>query len=363
MLSPKETTKLVKTVNSLMILLVGVLLVLVGLVFYIAFKPDFSSSDDVELLAADETDPAAEETVIPAMDNATDLWSAPSWSTIPKGEKGELIQYGKELIAHTAEFFGPNGSVKHLSNGLNCQNCHLEAGTKQWGNNYGSVAATYPKMRGRSGQIEGIYKRISDCFERSLNGVAPDSNSREMKAMASYILWLGKDQPKGQRAKGSGIYNLAFLDRAADPVNGKKIYDAKCKVCHQENGEGVPNETNTAYTYPPLWGDLSYNKGAGLYRMSRFAGYVKANMPLGATYASPQLTDEEAWDVAAYVNTQDRPEKDLSGDWPDISKKRIDHPFGPYVDPYTEEQHKFGPFKVIDEFYKEYKEQKKNPKA
>ncbi|MGB0269982.1 MAG: hypothetical protein ACPGCV_07350, partial [Bacteroidia bacterium] len=82
MLTPKETTKLVKTVNSLMILLVGVLLVLVGLVFYIAFKPDFSSSDDVELLAADETDPAAEETVIPAMDNATDLWSAPSWSTI-----------------------------------------------------------------------------------------------------------------------------------------------------------------------------------------------------------------------------------------------------------------------------------------
>ena len=65
MLTPKETTKLVKTVNSLMILLIGVLLVLVGLVFYIAFKPNFSSSDEVELLATDETDAAADETVIP----------------------------------------------------------------------------------------------------------------------------------------------------------------------------------------------------------------------------------------------------------------------------------------------------------
>ena len=131
MLTPKETTKLVKTVNSLMILLVGVLLVLVGLVFYIAFKPDFSSSDDVELLATDESDAAADETVIPSMDDATDLWSAPSMNTIPLGEKGDLIKYGKELIAHTAEFFGPNGSVKHLSNGLNCQNCHLEAVAKK----------------------------------------------------------------------------------------------------------------------------------------------------------------------------------------------------------------------------------------
>ncbi len=358
MLSPKETDKLVKTVNTLMILLVGVLLVLVSLVLYITYKPDWSSSEAEELLLEETSDTEVVADKIPSLDDSKDLWTAPSEAVMPEGAKGELVKYGKELIAHTAEYFGPNGSVKHLSNGLNCQNCHLDAGTKPWGNNYGSVAATYPKMRGRSGQVEGIYKRISDCFERSLNGVAPDSNSREIKAMAAYILWLGKDQPKGKKVKGSGIFNLSFLDRPADPINGKKVYEAKCKVCHQENGEGVTNDKNTAYTYPPLWGDLSYNKGAGLYRMSRFAGYVKANMPLGASYDNPQLTDEEAWDVAAYVNTQERPEKDLSGDWPDISKKRIDHPFGPYVDPFSEEQHKFGPFGPIEEFNEEYKKTK-----
>jgi cytochrome c len=70
------------------------------------------------------------------------LWSAPSDSELPKGEEGELIKYGRELVAHTAEYFGPNGSVAHYTNGLNCQNCHLNAGTQPWGNNYGSVAST-----------------------------------------------------------------------------------------------------------------------------------------------------------------------------------------------------------------------------
>jgi thiosulfate dehydrogenase len=274
---------------------------------------------------------------------------------LPHGEEGETIKYGRELIANTSVYFGPNGSVRKITNGLNCQNCHLDAGTKPWGNNYASVASTYPKMRGRSGTMESVYKRISDCFERSLDGTAPDSNSREMNAMKAYILWLGKEVPSGQEAKGSGIYNLAFLDRAADPINGEKVYEAKCQSCHQPDGKGILNEAKTAYTYPPLWGPQSYNDGAGLYRLSRFAGYVKANMPLGASYSNPLLSDEEAWDVAAFVNSQKRPVKDLSKDWPDISKKTFDHPFGPFVDPYTEKQHKYGPFKPIKDYYKSLK--------
>ena len=81
--------------------------------------------------------------------------------------------------------------------------------------------------------------------------------------------------------------------------------------------------------------------------MSKFSGYVKANMPLGATYERPLLSDVEAWDLAAYVNSMSRPSKDLSGDWPDISKKPMDHPFGPYSDNFSETQHKYGPFQPI----------------
>ncbi|MEO8516414.1 MAG: c-type cytochrome [Flavobacterium sp.] len=257
------------------------------------------------------------------------------------------VAYGKELIAHTSKYFGPNGSVKKITNGMNCNNCHLDAGTKPWGNNYGSVYSMYPKMRARSGQIEDLYKRISDCMQRSLNGQTLEENEKEMKAMIAYIEYIGKNMPKDKEANAAGIYNLKFLDRAANPVNGKSLYDAKCVKCHQINGQGAMTADKTEYTYPPLWGKNSYNQGAGLYRLSRFAGYIKYNMPQGASYGKPQLSDEDAWDIAAYVETQPRPTKDFSKDWPEISKKPVDHPFGPFSDKFTEEQHKFGPFEPI----------------
>ncbi|MBX9889009.1 MAG: c-type cytochrome [Flavobacteriaceae bacterium] len=277
------------------------------------------------------------------------FWKAPDISLVTDDVLKEQLEYGKDLISHTAKYLGPNGSVKKITNGMSCSNCHLDAGTKPWGNNYGSVFSTYPKMRGRSGQIEGIYKRINDCLERSLNGEHLNEEDKEMKAMIAYIEYIGKDVPKGEDAKGSGIYDLEFLDRAADPVKGKLIYDAKCASCHQVDGQGILAEDKKEYTYPPLWGTNSYNSGAGLYRISRFAGYVKYNMPLGATYENPQLSDEESWDLAAYVNNLPRPSKDLSKDWPNISKKAVDHPFGPFSDDFTETQHKFGPFKPIKE--------------
>jgi thiosulfate dehydrogenase len=36
---------------------------------------------------------------------------------------------------------------KKISNGMNCSNCHLDAGTKAWGNNY--IIFSVSKMRGR----------------------------------------------------------------------------------------------------------------------------------------------------------------------------------------------------------------------
>jgi thiosulfate dehydrogenase len=277
------------------------------------------------------------------------LWMAPEWSSVDQEPNAEDIKYGKELVANTAAYLGPNGKVKKISNGMNCQNCHLNAGAAPLGNNYSAVASTYPKVRARSGQMEDVEKRINDCFERSLNGKALENNSKEMVAMVAYMKWLGKDVPKGESPKGVGIYEVPFLDRAADPIKGKAVYDRQCQSCHMADGQGMPKPDKSGHIYPPLWGDNSYNDGAGLFRMSRFAGYVKTNMPLGATFERPILTDEEAWDVAAYVNSLPRPKKDIRKDWPDISKKPIDHPFGPFSDDFTEEQHKFGPFKPIKE--------------
>lgn len=339
---------------SQLVTLVAILGVALGvcILFLINGVPDFLRSENKN----SEKDKAAKEKVAEfnkAKENQSkkeekkQVWIAPDVNTIPGDATGEQIKYGKDLIANTAKYLGPKGSVAHISNGMNCQNCHLEAGTKPFGNNFGAVASTYPKFRERSGTMENIYKRVNDCIERSLNGRALDTLSKEMQAIKAYIQWLGKDIPKKEKPNGAGLTELAYLDRPADPGNGKTIYIQKCKSCHSENGEGKLNSDGVSYLYPPLWGEHSYNQGAGLFRLSRFAGYVKSNMPQGTNYDSPQLTDEEAWDVAAFVNSQPRPAKDLTKDWPKISGKPVDHPFGPYADSFSEEQHKYGPFEPI----------------
>jgi len=351
-MNPKSLESLVKTMAGLLwslgLMVVGIVAITVWTLWgsKYEFHQNKEPLSDSAMLAWKLSQPVQ----YASLDTSSDLWKALDVDQLPEGARKTQLLYGKELVAHTSKYLGPKGSVAQLSNGLNCQNCHLNAGTQPWGNNYGSVAAIYPKFRARSGTVEDIYKRIADCFERSLNGTAPAKESAEMQAMAAYIQYVGSGQPKGEKAKGAGIYNLAFLDRPADPVQGKAVYDVKCASCHGIDGQGVMNAEGNEYTYPPLWGEHSYNHGAGLYRLSRFAGYVKANMPLGATYQSPQLSDEQAWDVAAYVNSLDRPAKDLSADWPDVAKKNFDHPFGPYADAFSEKQHKYGPFGPIKEF-------------
>ncbi|MBP7512260.1 MAG: c-type cytochrome [Bacteroidia bacterium] len=275
------------------------------------------------------------------------IWVAPNLSDLEANTNAKQILYGHNIISQTSKYFGPNGSISNFANGMNCQNCHLNAGTKPFGNNYAAVAATYPKFRERSGSIETIAKRINDCFERSLNGKAIDTQSNEMLAIIAYINWLGKDVPKNKKPMGSGILELAYLNRAASPQNGEQVYKSKCITCHQSNGGGQLNIDKIGYAFPPLWGNNSFNMGAGLYRLSRMAGYVKVNMPLGATYNNPILTDEEAWDVAAFINTQNRPYKNLEKDWPNIAAKPVDHPFGPFSDNFSEQQHKLGPFEPI----------------
>ncbi|RFZ94641.1 cytochrome C [Mucilaginibacter conchicola] len=274
-------------------------------------------------------------------------WQAPAPSSIPAGKEGDEIRYGRELISHTAKYLGPKGSVAAISNGMNCQNCHLDGGSRLLANNYSGFIAGYPKLSNRSGHVEPASERVTECFERSLNGKAPAEDSREMKAILAYMTWVGNGVKKGQKPKGTATERLPYLNIAASPAKGKPVYVAKCQVCHGANGEGMLAADNKTYVNPPLWGKNSFNDGAGMHRISNLAGYVKNNMPFGVTYKNPQLTDEEAWNVAAYIESKPRPHKEQADDWANLDKKPIDHPFGPYKDQFSEEQHKYGPFKPI----------------
>lgn len=278
-------------------------------------------------------------------------WIIPDTSEITDPEQAKLIKYGRSLIVNTSYYFGPKGVIAHKSNGLNCQNCHLNAGTRLDGNNFSLTAVGYPRFKERSGSIETIVKKVEDCFERSLNGSRIDSNGREMKAFAAYLKWIGKNVKKGTKPSGSGIEELAFLDRPADTAIGRVVYVSKCQVCHGKNGHGLLNTSGTAYTYPPLWGPHSYNIGASIYRLSKFAGFVKHNMPYNADKTA-QLTNDQAWDVAAFVNSQAHPYKNIEVDWPKLASKPYDYPFGPYADSlFSKDQRKYGPFGPIKKYY------------
>lgn len=313
------------------------------------------NKDAIQTASVAEIKPANEKSgkIIPA-----DAWKAPDSTTIPAGKAGWMIRYGKELIAHTAVYFGPKGSIAHVSNGMNCQNCHLEGGSRLFGNNFAAFISSYPKMSNRSGKMEPPAQRIVDCFTRSLAGKSPDTAAKEVRAMLAYLAWMGKDVKKGDKLFGNASEKLPYLATAADTAKGKLIFAAKCTSCHGTEGEGLLAADKKSYTYPPLWGPHSYNDGAGMYRLGNLAGFVKNNMPFGATYQNPQLSDEEAWNVAAFINTRPRLHRDQHNDFTNLDKKPIDAPFGPYIDTFSEKQHKLGPFKPILAYQKTHTHKK-----
>jgi thiosulfate dehydrogenase len=72
------------------------------------------------------------------------------------------------------------------------------------------------------------------------------------------------------------------------------------------------------------------------------------NMPLSTTFNAPLLSGADAYDVAAYIVNQKRPQMAyLDRDFPIRLLKPIDTPYGPYADGFSAAQHTFGPFGPI----------------
>lgn len=278
-------------------------------------------------------------------------FNVPDEKTIPNTKFGDLIKYGKELVVHTSKYIGPevkDEKMRYSGNNLNCQSCHLDAGTKPYAAPFVGLHAAFPAYQAREDEVGTLADRINGCMERSMNGQKLPLGGKEMRALEAYFYWLSQGVPVGAIKSLEGT-SLDKVDRkmtksqAANPDKGKLVYEQQCAVCHQANGEGVKNEgLANGYTYPPLWGADSYNKGAGMFRILKAADYLKNNMPLGATKQNPILTDEEAYNVAAFINLEshDRPEKaNRKKDFPDEVVKAPD-----VYNKGDEIEHKFGPF-------------------
>jgi cytochrome c553 len=96
-----------------------------------------------------------------------------------------------------------------------------------------------------------------------------------------------------------------------DPVNGERIYRAQCAACHGPQGEGIRSRDGQ-WIYPPLWGEESFNIGAGMARTYTAAAFVKRNMPIALHDRFPLgqggLSDQDAVDVAEFFTHQPRPD-------------------------------------------------------
>ncbi len=273
-------------------------------------------------------------------------------TSLSNSNNHQKIKYGYDIITNTPNHLGPNSSNPKAGNNLSCTNCHLDAGTKAFAAPYVGITKRFPQFRKREGKLGTIEDRINGCMERSMNGVKLSDVSPEMLAMVAYMDWLGHGIPNGFEPKGIGFINIQIPNRRVNLKHGELVYKNQCASCHGSDGQGL-RSSKGGYTYPPLWGKDSYNHGAGMNRVLTAANFIKANMPFGATAEEPILTDEEAFDVAGYIDSFERPlKKDCKGDFPDLKLKPVSTPYGPVADNFPIDQHKYGPFPEIIEYYK-----------
>lgn len=275
-------------------------------------------------------------------------------------EKAAFIKLGYDVITKTPELIGPlaaNPRKQFAGNNLTCQSCHLEGGTKPGAGSFVGVYNRFPQFRGRENREGTLEDRIDGCMERSMNGEKMPHNSLEMQAMVAYMKWLSEDVPEDKQEIYKGFPKVNLPEVKADLSKGKAVFEQYCVVCHAANGQGIRPSKNSLYQFPPLWGEDTYNDGAGMHRVITAAEFIKGNMPFQqATYNKPVLTDEEAYNVAAYINSFARPQKaNTDADFPDRKLKPVSTPYGPWADSFSTEQHKYGPFQPIMSFYlKEY---------
>jgi thiosulfate dehydrogenase len=116
-----------------------------------------------------------------------------------------------------------------------------------------------------------------------------------MAAMLTYYQWISRGLPIYGDIPWLGLRPLKQA-AATDKTRGAQVFRQKCAACHGSTGQG----TKIA---PPLWGTDSFNDGAGTSHPQTFSAFSYLNMPFG----NPDLTESQAWDVAAFVTSQVRP--------------------------------------------------------
>jgi thiosulfate dehydrogenase len=219
------------------------------------------------------------------------LHQPPSLETAPQDKYGDLVRLGHAIVTDT-----PHQARRYSGNKLSCANCHLDAGRKPDAAPFWAAFVAYPTWRIKTDRVDTFDERVQQCFRYALDGIPPAFGSIELTAIAAYAHFLANGLAVGSDSKGRGFPVLGKTSLDPNRDRGRVVYRQHCLSCHGEDGAGQA-------AIPPLWGFGSYNKGAGMANVATAAAFIKANMPLG----NPLLADQQALDVAAYINAQLRP--------------------------------------------------------
>lgn len=233
-----------------------------------------------------------------------EYFQPPSRDEWPDGAFGDAVRRGAAIFRDT-----PTHAGKYVGNGLACANCHINNGRQPNSAPLWAAWVRYPAYRRKNDHVNSMEERIRGCFTYSMNAQAseaghpPEPGSPLLTDLQAYMFWLATGAPTGKNMAGRGYPKLDKPAKGYDASRGQAIYEQQCALCHGEAGQGT-KLADGRYAFPPLWGKDAYNWGAGMHRVNTAAGFIKANMPLGKPNS---LSDQQAWDVAAYINSHERP--------------------------------------------------------
>ncbi|MGC9269428.1 c-type cytochrome [Acidiphilium sp.] len=225
-------------------------------------------------------------------------FTPPPDTAMPGKQFGAEVKLGENIFRHTTVY--AHGII---GNALNCSNCHLDAGRLAGSAPMWAAYTAYPAYRTKNKKVNNFGMRLQGCFRFSENGKVPALGSQTIIALEAYSYWLATGAPTGAVLAGRGYPKLAAPPKPATYAAGLAVYKAKCSICHGADGQGQYSHDQTVF--PALWGNQSFNWGAGMGSIKNAAEFVHANMPYGAVGT---LSVQQAWDVATYIDSQDRPQ-------------------------------------------------------
>lgn len=228
-----------------------------------------------------------------------DKFVPPPESAMPvNGPNGAMIALGEKIFMNT-----PTYASRYVGNRLSCGSCHLDRGRSPTSAPVWAAVPVFPMYRKKNGKVNTLQMRIQGCFIYSENGKAPPPDGRTLIALTSYMHWLATGLPIGVKPKALGYPKLAKPTHGFDRLRGQAVYASHCALCHGGNGQGRMVDGDEVF--PPLWGPDSFNWGAGMHSVAKAAAFIKHNMPFSVANS---LSDQQAWDVAAWVDSHPRPQ-------------------------------------------------------